>query len=117
MRRRRRVVSESGLEELVRAHRFRESAEEKFRREVLFAHEAGSSLRAIAERIVMPHESVRAIVIEQRRLREIDLEMVKRLRGQDLLGRGFTTAVKDRSLSKARALEKKWCLSVQESDS
>jgi hypothetical protein len=116
MRRRKRVVGTGGLEALAKARTAFEKAETQFNREVLFTYEAGSSYRAMGDRIGVPHETLRAIVLKQRRLRANDVARVDRLRGADGSGSGFTAYQRAESLASARSIDKKWRLSTRDPD-
>jgi transposase len=76
------------------------------RREVLFAHEAGSSLRAIAEVLQVSAETVRTIVREER---------INRDRAQAVLKQpvaALTVDQRERVLARRRREAGKWRLPV-----
>jgi hypothetical protein len=108
---RRRVVQEGGLHRLGKAHRSYASAEAKLRREILLAHEAGSSLRSIASAVEMSPETVRTLIAKTRAERERDLRVIGRMRGS-----GMSVDAKDRVEGRRRALASKWGLTVQDLD-
>jgi hypothetical protein len=112
MRHRRRVVQEGGLGDLSKAHRSYATAEAKLRREILFAHEAGSSLRAIATAVDMSPETVRTLIAKARTEREHDLEVIQRLADS-----GMSLSEKDHAEGQRRTLAAKWKLTVQDVDS
>jgi hypothetical protein len=112
MRYRRRVVQEGGVRELERAYRSFAGAEERLRREVLLAHEAGSSLRTIASVVDMSPESVRGLIAKTKAEREHDLAVRERL----VHAQGTSISSKQRAEAERRALAAKWRLSVQTLD-
>jgi hypothetical protein len=112
MRHRRRVVQESGLGELAKARRAYATAEARLRREVLFAYDAGSSLRAIAETVDLSPETVRAWIATARAERQADVERIDRMSGMA----GLSVSAVTRSEQERRALASKWKLNVQDSD-
>jgi hypothetical protein len=80
------------------------------RREVLFAHEAGSSLRAIAAVLEVAPETVRKIVRQEGENRE-------RVRARlDLPIAALTVDDHKRTLAARRRVAKEWRLSVQDMD-
>lgn len=105
-------MQEGGLGDLARAARTHTNAEEKLHREILFAHEAGSSLRAIAEAVDLSPESVRTIIAEQKRRRKLDRERYERLASPYTL----TVDGAHKAAASRRAIASKWRLLVQDSD-
>jgi enoyl-CoA hydratase/carnithine racemase len=108
---RRRVYDRESLKELADVYRRHVAAESKLRRAILKAHEAGSSLRAIAEVVRMSPESVRTIVQQVKRERDRDLAEAARREGF-----GFSLDAKEASEARVRAIHRKWGLPVQKSD-
>jgi hypothetical protein len=100
----------------MKARRAFEKAETEFQREVLLTHDAGSSYRAMGDRIGVPHATLKSIADRQRELRQKDVERADRLRGADGSGSGSTAYEKAKSLASARSIETKWRLSVQDLD-
>ena len=107
---RRRQIQEDGLQALEQATRAHRRAQEKMRREVLFAYEAGSSLRTIADVLQVSAETVRTIVREQRASRE-----KARLALEQPIA-ALTVDDRHRAIAARRRLAKDWCLSVQDLD-
>lgn len=102
------VVQEGGLDALAGARRSYATAEAKLCREILAAHEAGSSLRAIALVVEMAPETVRMLVAKTRDERERDLATIERLGS----GLGLSVEATKRAKKQRRALQRKWGLSV-----
>jgi len=104
---RQRVVGEGGLAGLRKAHREHRNAEEKLRREILFAHLDGSSLRAIAMTVDLSPESVRSIIREENAKREWARARLERSI------EGSVADEREREEATRRNLARKWHLPVQ----
>ena len=105
MRNLKRVVQEGGLDDIRRALRARDEAERSFRRDLLFAHDAGSSYRAIGETIDMSYETVRRIVDQQAKLRAADRAYLERP-----INPLLSVGNRKREVAKRAAIRKKWQL-------
>src|SRR6266508_2083575 len=108
-RMRQRVVGEGGLAGLRKAHREHRNAEERLRREILFAHLDGSSLRAIAMTVDLSPESVRTIIREENAKREQARLRLERAASP----RVASPTSASREEATRRNLARKWRLPVQ----
>src|SRR5580765_360009 len=103
---RRRVVQKGGLHSLASARRSYVTAEAKLRREILAAHEAGSSLRSIASAVEMSPETVRTLIAKTRAERQHDLDQIERLARP-----GKSPTETEQFKRRRRGLAAKWGLS------
>jgi lambda repressor-like predicted transcriptional regulator len=106
----RRRIQQGGLADLEKAYKAHRASEERLRREILFATDAGSSLRAIATIVDMSPETVRTIVHEETAKRD---RAIARLAEPPA---HLSSGELERALAARRRLAREWRLPVQEAD-
>jgi DNA invertase Pin-like site-specific DNA recombinase len=104
--RRKRGIQKGGLKALRRAYLKRDYAQKKLRREILFAHLDGSSLRAIAETVSLSPESVRTIIRNEIGKRE----QVRARLATPIAG--LTVGAREKEAATRRRLAREWRLKL-----